>query len=306
MTINQIKYVLGVADCGSLNKASEKLYISQPSLTSAVHELEYEIGFQLFFRSARGITVTDHGKQFIEDARSLYRNYETLVKKYTEKEKKTFSVSTLYYAFARTAFVDLVKRFSLEGYDFSFREMKGSEVIEDVADGRSELGIIYLSDGNREEIMRQLDARQIIFHHLTECNAFVYLYKDHPLAEKSSISLDELSDFQFVTYDKNELNAFFSKEVLSRRELSQAITVADRSTVLSLLKSLNGYTFLSGIIGEESDGDYIPIPLKNIEADFTRTFELGYITKKDAHMNNIALTYIDNIRRILHIAGFTC
>ena len=134
MTINQIKYVLGVADCGSLNKASEKLYISQPSLTSAVHELEYEIGFQLFSRSARGVTVTDHGKQFIEDARSLYRNYETLVKKYTEKEKKTFGVSTLYYAFARTAFVDLVKRFSLEGYDFSFREMKGSEVIEDVAD----------------------------------------------------------------------------------------------------------------------------------------------------------------------------
>ena len=91
MTINQIKYVLGVADCGSLNKASEKLYISQPSLTSAVHELEYEIVFQLFSRSARGVTVTDHGKQFIEDARSLYRNYETLVKKYTEKEKKTFS-----------------------------------------------------------------------------------------------------------------------------------------------------------------------------------------------------------------------
>ena len=306
MTLQQIKYILGVAECGSLNKASEKLYISQPSLTSAVHELEYEIGFQIFSRSTRGVTVTELGKQFIQDARSLYKNYESLLKKYTEKEKKTFGVSTLYYAFARTAFVELVKRFSPEGYDFSFREMKGEEIIDDVAEGRSELGIIYLSDGNREETQKELASKKVIFHHLTECNAFVYLYKDHPLAEKSSISLDELSDFQFVTYDRSELNAFFSKEVLERRELTQAITVADRSTVLSLLKSLNGYTFLSGIIGEESDGDYIPIPLKNIEEDFTRTFELGYITKKDVHMNNIALTYIDNIRRILHIAGFTC
>ncbi|MBP5520712.1 MAG: LysR family transcriptional regulator [Treponema sp.] len=306
MTINQIKYVLGVADCGSLNKASEKLYISQPSLTSAVHELEYEIGFQIFSRSARGVTVTELGKPFIEDARALYENYESFVKKYTGKEKKTFGVSTLYYAFARTAFVELVKRFSPDGYDFSFREMKGKQIIDDVADGRSELGIMYLSDGNRTETQKLLEARQLIFHHLTECNAFVYLYKNHPLAEKSCISLDELSDFQFVTYDKSELAAFFSKEVLERRELTQAITVADRSTVLSLLKSLNGYTFLSGIIGEENDGEYIPIPLKNIDEDFTRTFELGYITKKAVHMNNIALTYIDNIRRILHIAGFTC
>ena len=166
MTIQQIKYVLGVADCGSLNRASEKLYISQPSLTSAVHELEYEIGFQIFSRSSRGVAVTEHGKQFIEDARKLYKNYEAFVTKYTEKEKKNFGVSTLYYAFARTAFVDLVKRFSPEGYDFAFREMKASEVIDDVAQGRSELGIIYLSDGNRNDIQKRLDNNQVIFHHL--------------------------------------------------------------------------------------------------------------------------------------------
>ncbi len=306
MTLQQIKYILGVAENGSLNKAAEKLYISQPSLTSSVHDAEYELGFQIFNRSARGVTVTERGKNFVEDARVLYKNYEELLRRYTEKEHKTFSVSTLYYAFARKAFVEVVKKFSPDGYDFTFREMKAGEVIDDVASGKSELGIIYLSDANREAMLKSLEGRNVVFHHLTECNAFVYLYKTHPLAEKESISLDELSEFQFVTYDQSDLTAFFTEEVRKRRELTQSITVADRDTVLSLLKSLNGYTFLSGVLGEESDGDYIPIPLKNLEDDVSRTFELGYITPKDMRMNNISLTYIDAIRRILHIAGFSC
>lgn len=306
MTLNQIKYILGVAECGSLNKASDKLFVSQPSLTSSVHDAEYELGFKIFNRSTKGVTITEKGAHFIEDVRSLYSQYEEIIYKYTQKERKAFGVSTLYYAFARKAFVTLVNQFGSEGYDFSFREMKIQQVIDDVSSEKSTVGILYMSDKNRDEILKSLEMRHLEFHHLTECNAFVYLYKNHPLAEKESISLEELSEYRFVTFDKNELTAFFTEEVLQKHELSQSITVADRSTVLSLLKSLNGYTFLSGIIGEEGDEDYIPIPLKNISEDITRTFELGYITSKNIRLTNIELTYIDNIRRILHIAGFSC
>ena len=306
MTIQQLRYVLGVADSGSFNKASEKLFISQPSLTSSVHDLEYELGFSIFNRTARGTTATEKGNLFISDARLLYQNYENLVRKYTVQEKKSFSVSTLYYAFARRAFVEVVKKFAPEGYDFSFREMKALDVIHDVENGKSEVGIIYVSDVNRAEILKTLNDFHLAFHHLTECNAFVCLYKNHPLAEKESLSLEELSDYHFVTYDADDLNLLFSEKILKRREFAQSITVVDRATVLNLLRTLDGYTFLSGVLSENNDGDYILIPLKDIDNDHVHTFELGYITQNYTKMSPISLTYIDTIRRILHIEGFSC
>lgn len=306
MTLQQIRYILSVAESGSLNKASEKLFISQPSLTSSVRDLENELGFQIFTRSARGVCATEQGARFISEARSLYENYEELLEKYSRKEKKTFSVSTLYYAFARKAFVEVVRKFTHDGYDFAFREMTAAEVIEDVHAQKSGLGILYISESNSNRIMRVLEEKHLDFHHLTVCNAFVYLHKDHPLARKESIDFDELAEYQFVTYDHGDLTAFFNDEILSRLETARSIKVADRATVLSLLKLLDAYTFLSGVLGEEGDGDYIPIPLKTPGDSVSRSFELGYITRKDSRMDDISLTYIDAVRRILHIAGFAC
>lgn len=309
MTLQQIKYILGVADSGSFNKASEKLFISQPSLTSSVHDAEAELGFQVFNRSARGVTVTERGESFIKDARDLFKKYEELLKKHCGTEKKHFSVSTLYYAFARKAFVEIVKKFSAQGYDFAFCEKKASDVIEDVANETSTIGILYLSDSNREEINKCLKADKLEFHHLTECNAFVYLHKKHPLAKKESLSLKELQDYRFVTFDTDDVKSFFSDQVISQYGLDKAITVADRATELNLIEQLNGYTFLSGIYGEDtgdSGENFVLIPLQNLDENISHCFELGYITKTGQRMNDISLTYIDVIRRILHIAGFTC
>ncbi|MGN0739141.1 MAG: LysR family transcriptional regulator [Treponema sp.] len=313
MTLQQIKYILGVAQAGSFNKASEKLFISQPSLTSSVHDAERELGFEIFQRTSRGVNATERGKDFIRDAREFYSHYENLISRYSENEKKTFSVSTLYYAFARTAFVEIVKKFSRDdfqnSYDFAFREKKASDVIADVALGKSELGILYLSDSNRDFILKNLHSNNLEFHHLTECSAFVYLHKNHPLAKKESLSLEELSAYHFVTFDTDDVNSFFSEDVIKQFNLDKAITVADRSTELNLLQTLNGYTFLSGIFCEEANEtseDFILIPLQNHDQKISHIFELGYITKKTPRMDNISLTYIDAIRRILHIAGFTC
>lgn len=306
MTLQQIKYIIGVAKSGSLNKASKTLFISQPSLTTSVHDLEYELGFKIFKRSTQGISVTEKGEQFINDAQDFYKDYENLLKKYEEKQKKSFSVSTLYYAFARKAFIEVIKKFSSEGYDFSFREMKASEVIDDVQNQRSEVGIIYLNSPIKKDILKTLETKNIEFFHLTECKSFVYLYKNHPLAEKESISIDELSNYQFVTYDKNDLTSFFSDDFLQSHKLTQSITVADQATALSLLKSLNGYTFLSGIIGDKGDEDFIAVPIKNIDNGIRQNFELGYITQKNSKMSKLACYYIYTIKKILHLAGFAC
>jgi DNA-binding transcriptional LysR family regulator len=309
MTLQQIKYILGVAEAGSFNKASEKLFISQPSLTSSVHDAEYELGFQVFNRSARGVTVTERGQSFIRDAQDLYSKYEELLKKHCGIEKKTFSVSTLYYAFARKAFVEIVKKFSPQGYDFAFCEKKASDVIEDVAGGTSNVGILYLSDSNREEINKRLKTGKLDFHHLTECNAFVYLNKNHPLAKKQSLSLDELDEYRFITFDTDDVKSFFSDQVILHYGLDKAITVADRATELNLITQLNGYTFLSGVFGKDTNAqeeDFILIPLKNPDGEISHNFELGYITKTGSRCDNITLTYIDAIRKLLNIEGFTC
>ena len=321
MTIQQIKYILGVADSGSFNKASEKLFISQPSLTSSVHDAEYELGFQIFNRSTRGVTVTERGESFIKDARNLYSKYEELLKKHCGSEQKVFSVSTLYYAFARKAFVEIVKKYSHQGYDFAFCEKKASDVIADVANETSTVGILYLSDSNRDDITKSIKANKLEFHHLTECNAFVYLHKKHPLAKKESLSLKELQEYRFVTFDTDDVKSFFSDQVISQYGLDKAITVADRATELNLIEHLNGYTFLSGIyeddsnteknedestVSSDSGENFILIPLQNLDENISHCFELGYITKTGQRMNDISLTYIDVIRRIQHIAGFTC
>jgi DNA-binding transcriptional LysR family regulator len=168
MTLQQIKYILGVADSPSLNKAAEKLFVSQPSLSASVHDAEDELGFQIFNRTARGVKVTERGVNFIRDARDFYAHYERFLKKFTGAEKKRFSVSALYYAFARKAFVEIVKEFSDEEYDFSFCERKASLVIADVALGKSEIGILYLGDSNRDSISKSLKSNNLEFHHLTE------------------------------------------------------------------------------------------------------------------------------------------
>ena len=178
-----------------------------------------------------------------------------------------------------------------------------------------------MSDSNRDDIAKSLKANKLEFHHLTECNAFVYLHKKHPLAKKESISLKELQEYRFVTFDTDDVKSFFSDQVISQYGLDKAITVADRATELNLIEQLNGYTFLSGIYEENSNAEnpgddsavsndtgenFILIPLQNLDENISHCFELGYITKTGQRMNDISLTYIDVIRRILHIAGFTC
>lgn len=154
---------------------------------------------------------------------------------------------------------------------------------------QSEVGIIYLSGSSKKEILKTLETKNLEFFHLTECNSFVYLYKKHPLAEKESISIDELANYQFVTYDKNDLTSFFSDDFLQSHQLTQSITVADQATALSLLKSLNGYTFLSGITGDKGDEDFITVPIKNIDSGIRQNFELGYITQKKQQDEQISM-----------------
>lgn len=305
MTIQQLHYAITIAECGSLNKAAELLYIAQPSLTSSMQELEKELGITVFHRSGRGVTVTQDGAEFLLYARQIYSQYESLMDRYgkSQKRKKKFSVSTQHYSFAVKAFVELVKTFDTLQYDFAIRETKTKDVISDVATLKSEIGILYLNDFNRAAITKLLRTAGLEFHHLIDCRAYVYLWSGHPLAKNHSIRFEELMDYPCLSFEQGDADSFyFAEEILSTNEYLRTIKANDRATMLNLMIGLNGYTLCSGIICEELNGDhYLAIPFEGDPDAGNSTMEIGYITKSNTILSDIGEQYIQEIKKYLHI-----
>ncbi len=305
MTIQQLNYAITIAEIGSLNKAAEVLYVSQPSLTSAVKELEKELGITIFNRSGRGVSLTADGAEFILYARQVYNQYEALMDKYGKAHtlKKKFGVSTQHYSFAVKAFVELVKDFDTSEYEFAIRETKTRDVIYDVANMRSEVGILYLSDFNRAAITKLLNTASLEFHHLIDCRAYVYLWSGHPLAKRDEIRFDELKDYPCLSFEQGDASSFyFAEEILSTKDYTRIIKANDRATMLNLMIGLNGYTLCSGIICEELNGDdYVAVRLSPDSVSESSVMEIGYITKKSSLLSSIGQRYIKEVKAYLGI-----
>ena len=298
MTLQQLHYAIVITDTGSMNKAAEQLYISQPSLTSAIKELEREIGIIIFNRWERGISLTADGAEFIANARQIYQQYEIMQQKYTGKKlKRKFGVSAQHYSFVVRAFVDTVNEFNTSDYEFAVRETKTAEVIDDVVSMKSEIGVLYLSNFNRQIISKLIDTNHLEFHHLIDCDIFAYLYKGHPLAKKDSVSIAELKEYPCLTFEQGDKSSFyFAEEIIDTSEFSRVIKASDRSTMLNLMKGLDGYTFCSGIIcGELNGSDYLAVPI----SDSTDSMEIGYIRRKDTVISDIGKVYIDKLQNFL-------
>lgn len=303
MTLQQLHYVIVISETGSLSKAAEKLYISQPSLSSAVQELERELGFALYCRSGHGMSLTNDGMEFITYARQVYYQYETLMEKYGQPgtRKKKFGISTQHYSFAIKSFVEMVKQFNTEEYEFAIRETKTREVIEDVRTSRSEIGILYLSDFNRKIITNLLRSNDLEFHKLIDCSAYVYLWKGHPLAKCASIRFRQLADYPCLSFEQGSDSSFYlAEEILSTENYPRTIKANDRATMLNLMIGLNGYTLCSGIICEELNGtDYLAIPFEPEDEASDSRMEIGYITRRNLVLSRMGELYIQEIRRYL-------
>ncbi len=305
MTLTQLRYVIAIAETKSINKAAEQLYVSQPSLTSAVQELEKELGIILFNRSGRGVTLTNDGAEFLLYARQLYGQYETLLEKYGENGslKKKFGVSTQHYSFAVKAFVDMAKQFDMSKYEFAIRETKTAEVISDVSTMKSEIGVLYLSDFNRKSMEKLLRSAGLEFHHLIDCQAYVYLWKNHPLAKEESISFSQLSDYPCLAFEQGDNSSFYlAEEILSTNEYPRIIRANDRATMLNLMVGLNGYTLCSGIICEELNGnEFTAVPFRDDEENHNSVMEIGYIVRKNTMPGKVGEMYIGALKKYLGI-----
>ena len=304
MTLQQLNYVVTISETGSFNKAAERLYVAQPSLTAAVKELERELSVTIFNRTGRGVTLTADGLEFLPYARQVLEQYQNLIDVFGNKgtRKQKFAVSTQHYSFAVKAFVEMTRSFDVAQYEFAIRETRTRDVIDDVASSRSEIGILYLNDFNRRAIEKLLSTGGLLFHHLIECKPYVYLWRGHPLAGQKTIRFEELLEYPCLSFEQGDNSNFYlAEELLSTNDYPRSIKACDRATMLNLMRGLNGYTLCSGIICEELNGDeYIAVPYADDANGGDQTMEIGYITRRNNVLSQTGERYIAEMKRYLN------
>lgn len=296
MTLQQLKYIIAVASKGTISEAAKELYIAQPSLTAAIKELEAELGIIIFNRTNKGVILSIEGEEFLGYARQVIEQTNLIEEKYFGKApgKHQFCVSTQHYSFAVEAFVDLLREYGGEEYDFRLRETQTYEIIEDVAKLRSEVGVLYLNKFNETILRKTIRANDLKFQTLFIAKPHVFVSSASPLANKTAISLDDLAPYPRLSYEQGEHNSFyFSEEILSTLECKKDILVCDRATLFNLLIGLNGYTICTGVISEELNGkNIVAVPL--LVDDY---MEIGYLTHNKIVPGRFGNLYIEALKR---------
>lgn len=299
MTLQQLKYVVAVADCQNITEASHRVFISQPSLTAAIRELENEMGVTIFSRSNKGVTVTNEGNEFLSYARQILEQAAMLEDRFKGGNggSSIFSVSCQHYSFAVNAFVEVIKKFGGSEYDFTLRETQTHEIIEDVAHLKSEIGVLYTSRRNKDVILKLIKKNNLQFEVLFTTPLHVFISTKNPLASKSEISISDLAPFPYLTYEQGDFNSFyFSEEPLTEIDFDcpKNIKVRDRATLFNLLIGLDGYTICSGIISHELNGkEIISKPLA-----VNDRMTVGIITRKGVVLSRYAEFYIASLKNL--------
>ena len=302
MTLQQLKYVTTIANIGSISEAAKRLFVSQPSLTKAIKELEKEMGITIFDRTNKGITVSKEGERFLGYARQVLEQAALLEEQYKSQSggKKQFSVSTQHYSFAVNAFVELLKGAEIDQYDVSLRETQTYEIIDDVAHMKSEIGLLYYNDFNRPVLEKLIHTNELTFTELFTAHPHIFIGKTHPLAHKEVVSMDELEEYPYISFEQGDHNSFyFSEEIFSTVVRPKHIRVRDRASLFSLLLGLDGYTVSSGVIDKEVNGEnIISVPLA--EEGF---MHIGYITNNKMQRSRLGQEYIHALEQYVSNYG---
>lgn len=295
MNINQLKYVLTVAASSSMREAATKLYISQPALSTSIHELENELGISIFERSNKGIVLTDAGQEFLVYAKKVLGQFEILEERFLakNKEKERFSVSTQHYNFAIRSFAEVIKRFDPEKYAFAIHETKTREVLENVRDLKSEVGVVSYSGNNENVLKKLLKEFGLEFVPLMKRETYAYVWKGHPFADREEISLEELKEFPCVSFDQSDdSNFYITEEAMSDYDFKKTIKSEDRATTMELIADLGGYSVGSGILSKKNAILQGLVSIKLLEQD---PLTIGYITRKGSILSKYGQAYVEEL-----------
>ena len=301
MTLQQLRYAIAVADAGSITAAAARLFIAQPSLSKALSELEAEMGITIFERSARGVRPTEDGTRFLSYARQVVEQADLLESQFVHGTpvRRVFAVSSQHYAFVVNAFVELVREIGRERYEFSLREGTTAGIIDDVRTQRSEVGVIYRSEFNREVITGAVRRADLRFEPLFVAAPHVFVSRTSPLAGRESVTLADLAPFPRLSYDQGTQNSFyFSEELHPTQMVDKQIVVTDRATLFNLLIGLDGYTISSGILSADLNGeDIVSVPLESDER-----MEVGLLRLAGRPLSPVAARYVEHLRE--YVAGY--
>ncbi|MDO4913258.1 MAG: LysR family transcriptional regulator [Bifidobacteriaceae bacterium] len=303
MTLLQLKYIVKIVECGSMNEASHELYVSQPALSSAVRELENELGIEIFTRSSQGIALTVDGVEFLTYARQVLDQASLLEERYknAKPRKQLCSVSTQHYMFAVEAFVDMINANRSDEFEFTIRETRTRDIINQVANMLSEIGIIYYSDFNKNVLGKLLREKHLDFHPLFRAPLHVFIAKTNPLAMKKKVTMKDLEPFPFLQYEQgNEGSFFFAEEAIMPEFSPKQINVTDRATMLNFIIGLNGYTVCSGI----DNGDLNNEKICTVPLDTDESMLVGWISNERAKLSVSAQTYIEKLKDVIQRNGY--
>lgn len=300
MTFQQLTYFVTVTECGNITEAAEKLFISQPSLSNAIRNLETEMGITAFARTNKGVVLTREGEELLSFARMLLEQADIMKDHFGIGDKRApkFSVSCQHYSFAVNAFVDLIKEYDADQYSFILRETQTGEIIDDVANSKSEIGILYLSESNEEVLRKMLNKNNLTFQELFTAKPHVFICKDHPLAKSEIITVENLKPYPYLVFEQGERNSFyFAEEFLSMLDFPKNIQVRDRATLFNLVIGLNGFTVSSGVIDSKLNGDSIIARPLQVEC----TMKIGIIRKRELLPSRYAASYVEALKNHLSI-----
>ena len=292
MRIQQLHYIVKIVETGSMNEAAKQLFITQPSLSNAVRDLEREMGIKIFIRNPKGITLTKDGVEFLSYARQILEQTALLEERYKSKNtnRELFSVYSQHYAFVVNAFVSLLKGADMSRYELFLRETRTYEIIDDVKNFRSEIGVLFLNSYNRDVLTKMFDDNRLTYTSLFQAHPHIFVSQDNPLANRDIVTMKDLEDFPYLSYDQGIHNSFyFSEEIFSQIPHKKSIVVSDRATLFNLLIGLDGYTIATGILNSNLNGDNIvSIPL-----DVEDMIDIVYIRHEKANLSKMGERFID-------------
>lgn len=297
ITLQQLRYFIEVASEGSISAAADLLYVSQPTMSAAMKDLEARIGRPLFTRSARGVVLTVDGVEFLGYARQVVEQVSLLEQRYVGRQasRRLLGVSAQHYSFAVEAFVRMVEGADADQYEFSLRETRTWDIIEDVRTLRSELGVLYRNDFNRQVLGKLMRDAGVVFTPLFVAQPHIFVARRNPLAAQERATLDDLAELPRLTFDQGANNSFYlAEEILSTMSSKREIRVSDRATIFNLMIGLGGYTISTGLISDDLDPEIVAIPL-----DVDERIEIGWIAHSSVPLTEQAQTYLEELRAVV-------
>lgn len=292
MNLQQLRYVIAIAESGSMNSVARSHFISQSSLSVAVKDLEAELGIKIFNRSSRGITLTATGVEFMGYARQVIEQADLLSERFMpggHVTEQRLSISSQHYAFAVRAFIEFVRAHEADALTYTLRETRTAAILDDVATFRADIGILYLSSYNEVALRRRMEELTLSFTSLFRAAPHVFVRQGHPLAQLGRpVRIQDLAAWPRYTFEQGSgASLYYSEEPLSSLPHARRITVSDRGTMTSLLARYDGFLVSTGVMSDEMFEGIVSLPLETDEI-----MNVGYITHAQRKLGDAAKAYI--------------